>query len=336
MEPKRLNKFISDTGFCSRREADRLIEEGRVTVNGKEPDAGTKVTAKDKVRIDDQLLQVREEEPVYLVFNKPANMSAKSDPAVRDNVVRAINYPATLLPIGHLEREAEGLLFLSNDSNFVQKMTRADNKFEKEYVVTLDRIISSDFLAKMGEGGPAMEGVVRQRTFVAREGSARFRIVLQPGSNHNIKKMCEGLGYRVVHLQRLRINDITLAKLPVGYWRTLTQEEVDNLASTFKGGRSASRQEAFFDFEEEERPTRSRSARPGSTTARPGRAGAPSGSRPGSGSGKRIGKSAPHKAGSAKGSRGAAKGAPKGGTSGKRGGTGRGASPKGSTGRGRR
>ena len=114
MDPKRLNKFISDSGFCSRREADRLIEEERVTVNGKLPAPGVLVTAKDKVRIDDQILRVREELPVFLVFNKPSGMSAKSDPAVRDNVVRAINYPATLEPIGYLDRDSEGVMFLSN------------------------------------------------------------------------------------------------------------------------------------------------------------------------------------------------------------------------------
>ncbi|WP_347156887.1 pseudouridine synthase [Pontibacter chitinilyticus] len=234
---KRLNKFISDAGFCSRREADKLIEEERVTVNGKLPAPGTKVTAKDKVRIDDQLLQVREEEPVFLVFNKPANMSANADPGVRDNVVRAINYPASILPIGHLEREAEGLLFLSNNSELVRKMTRADNRYEKEYIVTVDKLLAPDFIQKLSSGGAEEAGEAKKKNHISKEGSARFRIILQPGTNHNIRRMCESLGYRVVHLERVRINNITLAKLATGFWRQLTAQEVEELVQVAIAGK---------------------------------------------------------------------------------------------------
>jgi len=229
MEPKRLNKFISDSGFCSRREADRLIEEERVTVNGKLPAPGVLVTAKDKVRIDDQILRVREELPVFLVFNKPSGMSAKSDPAVRDNVVRAINYPATLEPIGYLDRDSEGVMFLSNETELVRRMTKADNRFEKEFIVTVDKIITPDFIAKLIGGGENEKGEKLQKTFISKEGSTRFRIVLTPGTNHNIKMLCENLGYKVVHLQRTRIEDFSLAKLPSGHWRALTKTEVDGL-----------------------------------------------------------------------------------------------------------
>ncbi|MEJ8755648.1 pseudouridine synthase [Pontibacter sp. H259] len=235
MEPKRLNKFISDSGFCSRREADRLIEEERVTVNGKLPAPGALVTAKDKVRIDDQILRVREELPVFLVFNKPSGMSAKSDPAVRDNVVRAINYPATLEPIGYLDRDSEGVMFLSNETELVRRMTKADNRFEKEFVVTVDKIITQDFIAKLIGGGENEKGEKLQKTFISKEGSTRFRIVLTPGTNHNIKMLCENLGYRVVHLQRLRIEDFSLAKLPTGHWRALTASEVEGLRTIAMG-----------------------------------------------------------------------------------------------------
>ena len=231
MEPKRLNKFISDSGFCSRREADRLIEEERVTVNGKLPEPGMKVSAKDKVRIDDQLLTVREEEPVFLLLNKPSGMSATADMGVRDNVVRAINYPASLQPIGHLDRDAEGVLFLSNDGDLVRKITKADNKYEKEYIVTVDKLISQDFIAKLIGGGESESGEKLQKTFIAKEGSTRFRIILRPNTNHNLKRMCEDLGYKVVHLQRVRIENFTLAKLPNGHWRKLSPAEVETLAS---------------------------------------------------------------------------------------------------------
>ncbi|WP_242918337.1 pseudouridine synthase [Pontibacter liquoris] len=262
MEPKRLNKFISDAGFCSRREADRLIEEERVTVNGKRPEAGTKVTAKDKVRIDDQLLTVREEKPVFLVFNKPSNMSANADPSVRDNVVRAINYPASIQPIGHLEREAEGVLFLCNDNDLVRRMTKSDNLFEKEYIVTVDKLISQDLINNLSTGGAAEAGENKKKNFIAKEGPTRFRIVLPPNTNHNLKRMCETLGYKVVHLQRLRVQQITLAKLATGHWRTLTEAEIESLrqtaatriAKSAEMGRS-SRNERY----EEDRPARSRS-----------------------------------------------------------------------------
>ncbi|NEM97529.1 pseudouridine synthase [Pontibacter burrus] len=229
MEPKRLNKFISDSGFCSRREADRLIEEERVTVNGKLPAPGVLVTAKDKVRIDDQILRVREELPAFLVVNKPVGMSAKSDPAIRDNVVRAINYPASLEPAGYMERDHEGLVILSNDTELVRKITRLDNRFEKEYIVTVDKIISPEFIAKLIGGGEDEKGEKLQKTFISKEASTRFRIVLTPGTNHNLKMLCENLGYKVVHLQRIRIENITLAKLASGHWRTLNGTEVQHL-----------------------------------------------------------------------------------------------------------
>ncbi|HEY4651855.1 MAG TPA: pseudouridine synthase [Pontibacter sp.] len=235
MESKRLNKFISDSGFCSRREADRLIEEERVTVNGKLPEPGMLVSAKDKVRIDDQILRVREELPVFLVLNKPAGMSAKSDPAVRNNVVRAINHPATLEPAGYLERDHEGVLLLSNDTELVRKITRFDNRFEKEYIVTVDKLITPEFIASLIGGGENVKGEKLEKTFISKEASTRFRVVLAPGTNHNLKATCESLGYKIVHMLRTRIEDITLSKLPSGHWRTLTGTEVEHLRNIATG-----------------------------------------------------------------------------------------------------
>lgn len=234
MEQKRLNKFISDSGFCSRREADKLIEQGRVTVNGKFPEAGTKISAKDKVRIDDELLQMREEETVFLLFNKPAGIATTTDLSVKNNIIRALNYPASLLPIGFLDRDAEGLMFLSNDTELARKITKADINFEKEYLVTVDKHLTPEFLSKVSEGGIPEPGASRKKNFVAKEGTNRFRIVLEPGTNHHIKKVVEGLGYKVVHLQRTRLGDFTQAKLPVGMWRKLNAAEVSAITGIIK------------------------------------------------------------------------------------------------------
>ncbi|TXK21637.1 pseudouridine synthase [Pontibacter qinzhouensis] len=232
MEPKRLNKFISDSGMCSRREADKLLEQGRVTVNGKLPKPGTMVTAKDKVRVDDQLLNVREEEPVMLAFHKPAGIAVTTDLSVRNNIIRALNYPASILPIGHLDRDEEGLIFLSNDSEVVRKMTKADNRFQKEYVVHVDKPITSEFLTKLGSSGENTEpGEEQKHATVTKEATTRFRIVLEPGTNHHVKRMCEALGYKVQHLQRVRIESIKLAKLPGGHWRAMTESEIAQITS---------------------------------------------------------------------------------------------------------
>lgn len=246
MEPKRLNKFISDTGFCSRREADRLIEEGRVTVNNKLPDAGTKVTPKDKVRIDDQMLRVREEVPVFLAFNKPAGISTKTDDSVKNNIIRALNYPASLQPIGQLDRDGEGLIFLSNDTELVRKLVRGDNRLQKEYILKVDKVITPEFLDKISYMGPPEPGEVQRKHTVTKEGPSKFRILLEPNADHHIKSLCETLGYKVVHLQRTRIQNISLAKLANGHWRTLSQPEIDVLIETVSG-KSSRKQEADQD-----------------------------------------------------------------------------------------
>jgi len=235
MEPKRLNKLISDSGFCSRREADKLIEQGRVTVNGKIPEAGLKVTAKDKVRIDDETLAIRHEDPVFLLFNKPAGIATTTDLSVKNNIIRALNYPASILPIGFLDREAEGLMFLSNNTELVRKMTKADIKFEKEYVVTVDKMISLEFLSKISETGAFDHNPNRKKNFVAKEAPNKFRIVLEPNTNHYVKKLCEDQGYKVMHLQRTRLANFTPAKLAVGLWRVLNEAEVNNLKEILSG-----------------------------------------------------------------------------------------------------
>ncbi|GAB3818325.1 S4 domain-containing protein [Pontibacter rugosus] len=297
MEPKRLNKYISDAGFCSRREADKLIEEERVTINGRLADAGAKVMPKDKVRIDDEILNVREEAPVFMIFNKPANMSATADMSVRDNVVRAINHPASLQPILHLERDADGLIFLSNDTDLVARMTRFNNKYEKEYIVTVNKLITSEFLLKLSGSEPNESGEQVQRTFVAKEGSNRLRIILKPSANHNIKMMCEDLGYQVTHLSRIRIENFTLAKLPAGHWRALNPAEVENLRSVTNRAGAKSKER---DFEQKKRSTTTRSGEGSQTGARIGKSRPKTPAKGGAGSFSRS-------------STGSSKGAPKGG-----------------------
>ncbi|RDC65688.1 pseudouridine synthase [Adhaeribacter pallidiroseus] len=271
MEAKRLNKFISDTGFCSRREADTLLEQGRVTVNGKIPEAGTKVTAQDKVRVDGEILRVRHEEPVYLLFNKPAGIATTTDLSVRNNIIQALNYPASLLPIGFLDRDAEGLLFLSNETEWVRKMTKADARYEKEYLVTVDKLINTDFLAKVSEGGFPEPGTERKKNFVTKLGTNRFRIVLEPSTNHHVKKVVEGLGYKVVHLQRTRLADITPGKLQVGMWRTLTHAEVESLKNVVsqKPQRTFGSSKIANDFTDEGLAPRNAVAAKSRATAKP-------------------------------------------------------------------
>ncbi|MDX5436254.1 MAG: pseudouridine synthase [Pontibacter sp.] len=338
MEPKRLNKFISDTGFCSRREADRLIEEGRVTVNGKEPEAGIKVTPKDKVRIDDQILSVRDEAPVFLVLNKPSGMSATSDMNVRDNVVRAINHPATLQPIGKLDREDEGILFLSNDTDLVRKLTKADNKLEKELLVTVNKPFSSEFIAKLSEACASFEDGNPKKAVITKETTTRFRIVLEPGMTHTIKKLCENLGYKVTFLQRVRVQNISLTKLQKGHWRALSEQEIENFKKLVSSG--AGYTSARSKSESRDQWSKGGAGRDLSTSDRAGaRKSAKEKAAERGGPGMRIGKSRPAAAkdvGTSRGSRGASKskGAPsKGGFN--KGGIKKGGTSRGSSGRSR-
>lgn len=287
MEPKRLNKYISDAGFCSRREADRLIEEGRVTVNNKIPETGAMVGPKDKVRIDDELLHMRQEETIFLLFNKPAGIATTTDLSVRNNIISALNYPASLQPIGHLEREAEGLMFLSNDTELARRMTKADTRFEKEYVVTVDKPILGEFLTRLSEGSTPAPGVSRKKLFVAKMGTNRFRIVLEPGVNHHLKRMCEALGYQVTHLQRVRIANFTPIKLQTGHWRALSEAEVDSLKTILsKKGNAGSRREIGKDLYEEELPNQSNRPRVAGVR-KPVRTGGVAGARPKAGAGSR-------------------------------------------------
>ncbi|MFD2245422.1 23S rRNA pseudouridine(2604) synthase RluF [Pontibacter ruber] len=265
----RLNKFISETGTCSRREADKLIEQGRVTVNGKLPEVGTKVTAKDKVRIDGRLLEVDQVEPVYLALNKPPGIETTTDTSQKDNIISFVNYPERIFPIGRLDKDSEGLIFLTNDGDIVNKILRAGNKHEKEYIVTVDKPITPEFISNMSSGVSIL-GVNTKKCFVAQEGPQKFRIILTQGMNRQIRRMCEALGYEVQTLQRTRIMNITLAKLPLGQWRELTESEVAMLQ----------RMVADSTKTEEGSVSRKKAAAQQSQTTQPAQKRTPAGSRP--------------------------------------------------------
>ena len=224
---KRLNKFIGETGFCSRREADKIIEEGRVTINGVVPELGTKVSPDDEVRIDGKLIREKREKPIYLAFNKPVGIECTTNLEVRNNIVDYINYPTRIFPIGRLDKASEGLIFMTNDGDIVNKILRARNNHEKEYTVTVNKLITDRFIEKMGNGVPILETVTR-KCKVEKISSTTFKIILTQGLNRQIRRMCEYLGYEVTALKRIRIINISL-DVPVGRFRDLTDAEIKEL-----------------------------------------------------------------------------------------------------------
>jgi len=221
---KSLNKYISETGFCSRREADKYIEQGRVTINGSVASKGNRVMEKDKVALDGEPLKTKAK-TVYIAFNKPAGITSTTDLKDRSNIISYINYPDRIFPIGRLDKPSEGLIFLTNDGDIVNKILRAGNQHEKEYIVTTDKPINNEFIIKMGNGVRILDTVTK-KCFVKQEGKNRFRIILTQGLNRQIRRMCTTLGYNVVTLKRTRIMNITLANIPEGKWRYFTAEEI--------------------------------------------------------------------------------------------------------------
>jgi 23S rRNA pseudouridine2604 synthase len=224
---KRINKFLSESGFCSRREADRLITEGRVTINGAVPEMGTKVFETDEIRVDGKLIRENRDKPIYLAFNKPAGIECTTNQSVRNNIVDYINYPERIFPIGRLDKASEGLIFMTNDGDIVNKILRARNNHEKEYIVTVDRPITDRFIEKMGNGVPILDTITR-KCKVEQISKYIFKIVLTQGLNRQIRRMCEYLGYEVTALKRIRIINISL-DIQVGRYRDLTEAEIKEL-----------------------------------------------------------------------------------------------------------
>ncbi|MBL0048715.1 MAG: 23S rRNA pseudouridine(2604) synthase RluF [Bacteroidetes bacterium] len=229
----RLNKYISDTGTCSRREADRLIEKGRVTVNGKAPELGTKVSDADEIKIDGQLLKSKEA-PIYIAFHKPIGITCTTDLKDPDNIIDYLNHPKRIFPIGRLDKPSEGLLFLTNDGDIVNKILRAGNNHEKEYVVTVDKAIGDDFILQMRNGIPILDTITK-KCFVEQESKNRFRIILTQGLNRQIRRMCDALDYKVTKLKRTRIMNIRLDGINYGEWRYLTAEEIATINKLVAG-----------------------------------------------------------------------------------------------------
>ncbi|MFT6795896.1 MAG: 23S rRNA pseudouridine2604 synthase [Maribacter sp.] len=224
----RINKYLSEVGYCSRRAADKLIDQGRVTINGKVPEMGTKVVDGDAVKVDGEAVTAPKEKPVYLAFNKPVGIVCTTDSRVeKDNIIDFINYPKRIFPIGRLDKPSEGLIFLTNDGDIVNKILRARNNHEKEYLVTVDKQIRPDFLNKMRNGVPILDTVTRNCE-VSQVSTYQFRIILTQGLNRQIRRMCEHLEYRVKKLKRIRIMNVHL-DLPSGKWRDLTPEELQQI-----------------------------------------------------------------------------------------------------------
>jgi len=226
----RINKYLSEAGFCSRRAADKLIEQGRVTINGLVPEMGTKITPGDEVCVDGKLITAPKEEFIYIAFNKPVGIVCTTDNSrEKDNIIDYINHPKRIFPIGRLDKPSEGLIFLTNDGDIVNKILRARNNHEKEYIVTVNKPITQDFIDKMSKGVPILDTVTRE-CYVRQNNPYTFTIILTQGLNRQIRRMCEFLDYKVVKLKRIRIMNIVL-DVPVGKWRYLNPTEMNEIHS---------------------------------------------------------------------------------------------------------
>lgn len=222
-----LNKYISSTGICSRREAERFINEGRVTINGKPTQLGNRVYEGDVVKIDGKPLKAKPK-TIYIALNKPVGIVCTTDSKERKNIVKFVGHPQRLFPIGRLDKPSEGLIFLTNDGDIVNKILRAGNNHEKEYIVSVDKPFDERFIKRMSNGIPIL-GTVTKKCDVERINDTTFKIVLVQGLNRQIRRMCEYLGYEVKKLKRTRIMNVTLGKLKVGEWRELTSKEMDEI-----------------------------------------------------------------------------------------------------------
>ena len=227
-ESIRINKFLSEAGFCSRRQADKLIESNRVKINDLIPEVGTKVKPTDEVKVDNKIISLSKKEKIYIAFNKPIGVVCTTDTKrEKNNIIEFINYPERIFPIGRLDKPSEGLIFLTSDGDIVNKILRASNHHEKEYIVTLNRPFDEEFIETMSTGVSILDTFTRPCR-VTRMASNQFKIVLVQGLNRQIRRMCEALGHRVIRLKRIRIMSLELDTAP-GKWRPLTEKEVRKL-----------------------------------------------------------------------------------------------------------
>lgn len=224
----RINKYLSQLGYCSRRAADKLIDQGRITINGALPEMGTKVEETDEICVDGKPIEKATTENVYLLVNKPVGIVCTTDSKVeKDNIVDFLNYPTRIYPVGRLDKMSEGLILMTNDGDIVNKILRARNHHEKEYIVTVNKPITADFIEKMSNGVAILDTVTRKCKVEQIDGR-QFRIILTQGLNRQIRRMCETLDYRVRQLKRIRIMDVKL-DVPVGKYRSLTEEEIKSI-----------------------------------------------------------------------------------------------------------
>jgi 23S rRNA pseudouridine2604 synthase len=225
----RINKFLSEIGYCSRRAADKLIEQGRVKINGEVPEMGTKISAEDEVSVNGKLVhRAKKKKMVYLAFNKPVGIVCTTDQMrEKNNIIDYINYPTRIFPIGRLDKPSEGLIFLTNDGDIVNKILRARNNHEKEYEVTVSKPITKEFIEAMGNGVPILDTVTR-KCFVKQTDKNKFKIILTQGLNRQIRRMCEYLEYDIRKLKRVRIMNINL-DIPIGEYRDFTARELNQI-----------------------------------------------------------------------------------------------------------
>jgi len=227
LDKKRINKYLSEVGFCSRRKADDYISDGRVYINGKAAILGSKVNIEDEISVDGEIIQYKDKKKVYIAFNKPAGVECTGNNKVKDNIIDFINHKERLFTIGRIDKQSEGLILLTNDGDIVNNVLRAENRKEKEYIVTVNKKITTEFIDKMRRGVRIM-GKMTRKCFVKKIHENRFKIILTQGMNRQIRRMCEVLGYRVTKLKRVRIMDIHL-DTKVGEYRDLNNEEVEQL-----------------------------------------------------------------------------------------------------------
>ena len=224
----RLNKFISETGLCSRREADAMISSGRVTINGQRAELGTPVTEADEVHVDNRLITARQQKHVYLCLNKPVGITCTTERHIKGNIIDFINHPQRIFPIGRLDKDSDGLILLTSNGDIVNEILRSENNHEKEYIVTVNKAITEDFISSMARGVRLSDAKTRPCK-TTRINKFIFRIILTQGLNRQIRRMCEVFGYDVQRLQRLRIVNVKLGALKIGQWRDLSDEELKEL-----------------------------------------------------------------------------------------------------------
>lgn len=239
---KRLNKYISESGFCSRREADKLIEQQRVTINGKVPELGTKVLPGDIVKVNGRPIAAsakNKSDRIYIAYNKPIGITCTTERHVKGNIIDAIKHKERIFPIGRLDKPSEGLIFLTSDGDIVNKILRAENAHDKEYVVTVDKQVSERFIERMARGVPIL-GTITDPCRITMQSRFVFRIILTQGLNRQIRRMCEYLGYEVTKLKRTRIMNVDLTGLKPGQWRDLTEQELNDINIAVASSRKTS------------------------------------------------------------------------------------------------